>query len=230
MKLAQLIEDYISREREPRGYKQVKRYKPSSFGQCFRRQWYKKNRFEPTNPPDDFIKEIFLQGNICEDLYVKQHPGAELQYKVEIPGFLGYADLKFEDRIEEVKSVSGAVFRDISNPRYNVWKEKLHNVLQLGYYMVKSNLRGNLVFINRDSLCISGFSVEGSRIVLDISGKIKEYSISIPLDAKLTKAVNEEMGILSVLKECPRAEPRMKNECGMCDYRGMCYKESGVMF
>ena len=227
MKLAQLIEDYILRPREPRGYKQVKRYKPSSFGQCFRRQWYKKNRFEPTNPPSDYTKEIFVQGSLCEDIYVKRYPEADLQYKVEVPGFLGYADLKFDDRIEEVKSVSGAVYNKVIKPGYDIWKEKLHNVLQLGYYMVDAGVGGSLVYISRDSIYIDSFIYKDRLLCFQCSGDVKVYNIPIPLDARLIKAVGDEMKMLRSLRECPRAEPRMENECGQCDYYERCLKETG---
>ena len=153
-----------------------------------------------------------------------------MQFKVEVPRFMGYADLKLGDRIEEVKSVSGAVFSKIVNGKIDIWKEKMYNVLQLGYYMVDAELDGRLIYISRDSISVDGFSVDGGSLIFRLSGDIKVHSRDIPLDARLIKAVGDEMEMLRSIKETPEAEPRMDNECEWCDYRTMCYKESGVMF
>ena len=246
MKLDQLIIKYHNREREnSRSYRRSKKWTPSSFGQCYRRQWYKKQRFKPDSQPSDALKEIFTLGNICEDIYCKRYPEGIFQRKIAVEGFLGLLDIQLPEQILEVKSVSGAVLRDIMAPSYDnlddllcekvwksgseyyVWREKAHNVLQLAYYMVNTKLDGSLVFISRDSLEVCDFAPDGDCLRYGLSHDIRVHTVPIPLDAKLKQAVALEMDTLRGLDKCPRGEARMKDECGYCDYRERCINETG---
>lgn len=214
--LQELIdESLIPKERERSG-----KYNPSSFGRCYRAQYWNRKNEPKSNPPDIRTLRVFKCGNIFEEYAVQQLPKEDCQFqvKVETNDVLGYADIVRLNEVADIKSIHSKSFWYMVKTNYDIKKGKYHNWLQVMFYAyeLKKDF-GRLYFISKDDLCG------------------KEYVQ--PLDAYWQKEVEKEVRTLKEIwardwlpPALPRCEPNKKGEyweCAYCDWKDKCDKIEG---
>ena len=220
--IEKLIDDYIAWKEEP--HKSSGKFNPSSFGQCFRKQVWKRRGVEPTNPPDNRTLRVFEVGKMFEDFicHALQKNGVhEFQVLVEEEDVKGFADFVTEDEVGEVKSTHSNSFHHVTRElkTKSIIEIKKGNVLQATYYALKLGKQyARLIFCSKDDLCIQTFKIN----VTDVK----------PL-------VEEELATLRELwgkKENPPALPRAygndkdgtPRECSKyCQFRDKCLEVEG---
>jgi len=208
----QLInESLVSKKRERSG-----KYNPSSFGRCYRAQYWNRKNEPKSNPPDKRTLRIFKAGNLFEDFVVGLLPknGYQLQVKVETEDVYGVADIVSENEVCDIKSVHSKSFWWMTKSK-DIKKDKFHNWLQVMFYAkVLKKKFGRLCFISKDDLCIQEY-VE-------------------PLEGYWWNQIEFELTELKRLWDrqeiptaYPRCEPNKKGEywdCTYCDFLGLCMK------
>lgn len=194
------------------------KFKPSSLGFCFRRQYWERLGEAPSNPPDDRTFRIFKVGNIFEKFVVDEMERVSWKFDkqtlVEDSDFKGYADIVEENCVTDVKSQHSRKFWHVKKELESgksIVDIFIHNFLQVGFYALKlgkENLR--LVFISKDDLCIN------------------EYQIELKV---IKETLVKEIGRLLIIwgeKKLPPAEPRLwggketRKECDYCSFKDKC--------
>lgn len=199
-----LAEDVKKSERVRSG-----KFSPSSFGRCYRYQYWNRLNEPKTNPIGAKTLRTFKIGVLIHQMLqdiLKGEYSAEV--KVETNEVLGFADLVGIDEVVDIKSVRSFQFKLMNGKKkkYDFATEKKENILQVTYY--GKNLgkqKGRLVFVDKDGL------------------DIIEYSFDI---ADFEKELEDELSTLNgywVGKILPPAKPRCYNgkECHYCGYSVM---------
>jgi hypothetical protein len=214
----QLIDDsLIPKERERSG-----KWNPSSFGMCYRQQFWNRKNEPKSEPIDERTLRIFKAGQLFEDFVVGLLPkdnGYQFQVKVETDDILGYADIVSENEVADCKSVHSKSFWWMTKSQ-DIKKDKYHNWLQVMYYATELNKQfGRLVFVSKDDLCI------------------QEYVQ--PVDDYWKREINAEIATLRFLWDSdilPKAEPRCTPkvdkrtgeitywQCSYCSFLTLCLK------
>jgi len=182
------------------------KWAPSSFGRCYRAQYWNRKNEVKTNPIEASTLRIFQIGKLIHKMFQDILKSEYLpEVKIETPDVLGYADMVNIEEVIDIKSVRSFQFKLMKNKKkpYNFRTEKFENILQVTFYGKELNRKnGRLVFVDKDSLDIIEFSFP-----------ISEFS----------KEVDKEIGILNkywFAEELPPASPRCYNgkECLYCGY------------
>jgi len=193
--------------------------RPSSLGQCYRRQYWSRKGEKPSNPIDERTMRVFKCGNIFEEFVVKnilsKHPDWQTQIEVNKDDIHGYADLVTPDEVDDVKSQHSRKFwhndremkagGDIRAMFYNNWLQ----VLTYAWILVKPKAR--LIYISKDDLCIQEYVQE-----------LDNYWLN-EIDMELAKD-----RYYWDFKTLPPAEPRLyggietKKECEYCQFFASC--------
>ena len=232
-KLSELVRKFVTKKttRPLRG--KNKKFSPSGFGKCYRRQYWARMEVPPTNGVSDEVSEMAEMGNLCEFIYSLTCQGFESQVLIADGHFKGYADFEFEDRIEEAKSVTGSAFSSIKKDDFDLVGEKLSNGLQVSFYGKKKGKPGVLVYISRDSLKIASCNITDDDLIFNFD-KDKLKVCKKELGKEWDELLDVEIRTLVDFwekGELPPAEPRSDRECmNLCCYRDKCLSESGVMF
>lgn len=224
-RIAEIINDAIAVEQAGRvGRKRSGKWSPSSFGRCYRYQYWNRKDEPKSNPPDDRTYRVFRCGNLFEDYVIsevkKQFPSLKTQVKIETDDVFGYADFVLNGEVGEIKSQNSRAFwymaKEIKENEKTISDLKENNVLQGAFYaMVLGKEFLRLVFISKDDLCIEEFRIK-------ITDDIKE---------KLNKELSELNEYWSK-EELPPASPRaygkdkktgQAKECGYCPYKDACF-------
>lgn len=171
------------------------KWKPSSFGYCYRRQYWERKGEKVTNPPDKRTLRVFKAGSLFHDfvegLLKEKHADIQTEVLIETDDTKGYADIVNGDEVTDVKSIHSQGFTYLDKTS-DIKKEKYNNWLQLATYAVLLNKpRMRLVFVSKDDL------------------RIQEYSL--PVDEYWKCAVDTELLTLNKywnFKELPPAQPR----------------------
>lgn len=213
--IEQIIDESLVRE--PR--KGSGKWSPSLFGRCYRLQYFNRKVEPQTSPPDKRTLRVFKAGNLFErfvkDLIIKEGNGWVDCGKepIESEDVLGYADLKCDNEVADVKSQHSKSFWWMLKKNCDIKKEKYTNWLQVMYYTreLKKDF-GRLIFISKDDLCIQEYVQPLNNYWLDMLGF--------------------ELDMLRLLwrkQILPPAEPRcfMKkdgtsNECKYCSWSDKC--------
>ena len=205
------LDDYLLKEQSERGAGSGK-WTPSSFGRCYRFQYWKRACETPTNPPEVRSLRVFKVGNLFHK-FVQDIVGGEKEVKVELNDLIGYADIVTEDEVIDIKSQHSRAFWYMRQADYNIKEEKFQNILQLTTYAILlKKPKARLVFVSKDDLCIY------------------EYEIN-PEEFRM--AVVQEVAKLRVFWDfntLPPAEPRAygNKECYLyCLYRDKCFMLEG---
>jgi hypothetical protein len=219
--IQQLIDESLIRpERERSG-----KWSPSSFGYCYRNQYWNRKNEPQSNPPDERNLRVFAVGQLFHDfvqnIICPKHlvlpdfgdkKGREVL--IESDDVKGFADIVTPNEVIEIKSQHSKSFWYMAKYKGDdIKKEKYSNWLQVGYYareLEKQFMR--LVFVSKDDLCI------------------QEYVQ--PLDDYWLNEIYEELQTLRYLweqEELPLAEPRCepnKNgefwQCTYCAWQNKC--------
>ena len=222
-KLINLIQKFVTKQttRPLRG--KNKKFSPSGFGKCYRRQYWARMEVPPTNGVSDEVSEMAEMGNLCEFIYSLTCQGFETQVLIADGHFKGYADFEFDDVIEEAKSVTGSAFSQIKKDDFDLVANKLSNGLQVSFYGKKKGKPGVLVYISRDSLKIERAYIKGKELRFVFKEELKVCKKDITkewkelLDVEISTLVDYwERG------ELPPAEPRSDVDCGYCCYFNKC--------
>ncbi len=212
----QLIDEALVREPKVRSGK----WNPSSFGRCFRLQYWNRKDEPRTNPIDERTLRVFKAGDLFEnfvrELIVKDGTGWKYigDEPIECDDVKGFADLEYENEIADVKSQHSRAFwwmtkcKDIKKDKYYYWLQVLYYARERGKQF------GRLIFISKDDLCI------------------QEYVQ--PLDDYWLKELDNELCALRYLwkkQELPAASPRCfinkdgeSQECKYCGWHDLCLK------
>jgi hypothetical protein len=137
-------------------------FSPSSFGQCFRQQYWNRKDEPKSNPPDERSLRVFAAGqlfhNFVQDIMRKDNT-FECEIKIDTqPDILGFADMVGENEVIDIKSQHSKSFWWMTKKNADIKKEKYSNWLQVGYYareLKKKFMR--LVFVSKDDLCIQEY-------------------------------------------------------------------------
>lgn len=213
MPLQKLIDEALAKKqkereaREPSGM-----ISPSSFGYCFRRQYWQRLGEPVSNPFDERQLRVFACGNLFHD-FVQQFIPEGKEVEVKKDDISGRADVVTEDYVYDIKTMHSKGFFylrkncDISKEREGSW-------LQVACYaMILNKPKIGLVIISKDDLCINDYA---------------------DLTEKWVEKVNNELTIIREnweKKELPKALPRAygssklgDKECGYCGYKDKCFK------
>ncbi len=221
--IQELIDKALIRKPRERSGK----FSPSSFGMCYRAQFWNRKDEPKSNPPDSRTLRVFKAGQLFEqlvkDLIISDNSdwvdcgiGA-----IECEDVKGFADL-LNNKISEVadiKSQHSKSFWWMAKKNCDIKKEKYHNWLQVLYYARELNKGfGRLVFISKDDLCV------------------QEYVQ--PLDDYWLGELKNELAMLRLLWKdgrlppaSPRCEQNKKSEywmCNYCNWKDKCAEIEGI--
>ena len=182
------------------------KWSPSSFGKCYRAQYWNRLNEPKTNPLEAKTLRIFKVGNLIHNFF-QGILGMEYssEVKVETENVLGFADLVNIEEVVDIKSVRSYQYKLMKDrkKKYDFKTEKKDNILQVAYYGKSlGKKRGRLIFVDKDSLDVIEF----------------EFAIS-----EFEKELQEELDILNgfwTKQKLPPAMPRCYNgkECSYCGY------------
>jgi len=191
------------------------KWSPSSFGGCYRKQYWNRKDEPKSNPIDNRTLRVFEAGHLFEkfvvDLIAKDNQ-CDLQVEVGEDDVKGFADIVRDNEVVDVKSQHSRSFWWMKKTK-DIKKDKYHNWLQVGYYakiLGKEFMR--LVFVSKDDLCIAEY-VE-------------------PMDIYWINEIERELKALRDIwekDELPPAEPRLFpkkdgtfSECRYCAWQDKC--------
>lgn len=153
--IQQLIDAALVKKPYPRSGK----WSPSSFGKCFRAQFWNRKDELKTNVPDKRTLRVFKVGNLFEEFVVSLLGDVQRQARIETEDILGFADIVRPNEVVDIKSQHSKSFWYMAKYKKNqVIEDKKPNWLQVMYYVreLKKDF-GRLVFISKDDLCVEEF-------------------------------------------------------------------------
>lgn len=208
MSIDTTIESMIDAAIAPKPRVRSGKFNPSSFGYCYRAQYWNRKNEPMSNPPDNRDLRVMHCGKMFHDfvqkLAFKEYANEVL---VECDDVCGFADLVGENEVVDLKSQHSKSFHyidkfkgdDIKAEKYGNWLQVLYYARELGKGY------GRLTFISKDDLCIR-----------DYIQPLDKYWLP-QLDMELS-----ELRMLWEQEELPKAEPRCKpNKAGefwQCEY------------
>lgn len=224
MNIQQVIDKHLKEKQELRNERTPSgKFVPSSFGQCFRRQIWRRLGEKETNPPDSRLLRVFHMGSVIHetiyDLIKEEEHATEVEIDF-IDDVKGFADIVTKDMVIDLKSCHSRKFWYLGRKKEETeeeaverfHKQQYDNILQVMTYCVFLNRPlGKLVYISRDDWSINEyvFEVEAWR-----------------------DAVNNELIVLRKWwekKELPPAKPRCYpqkdgslKECSYCPFLDKC--------
>lgn len=203
-----IINKALLKEQEDRaGRQRSGKWSPSSFGYCYRRQYWNRKNETPSNPIDERTLRVFKAGKLFHDFVQNYIPDQSKEVKVDKDDILGYADIVTKDSVIDIKSVHSKAFWYMEKSNYDVKKEKENNWIQVATYawiLGKEWVR--LMFISKDDLCIAEYAFP-----------TKEFIPKVEEELKILRGYWEK-------EEVPPAKPRCYNgkECKYCQFLGLC--------
>jgi hypothetical protein len=198
-------------------------WSPSSFGGCYRKQYWNRKNEPKTNPPDERSLRVFKAGHFFHEfvqkIILEQCPEAQVEVPIKTDDVMGYADIVLPDEVVEIKSQHSKAFWWMDKSDKPITEEKADHILQASFYAVtlgKEWIR--LVYVSKDDLCVREFKLR----------------LTDELKSKVTKELNT-LNKLWAFGELPKAEPRLykgkdgkSKECSYCAWKTKCEEvESG---
>ncbi len=208
------IQELIDKALEPKPRERSGKWNPSSFGYCYRSQFWNRKNEPKSNPPDARSYRVMHAGKLFHDFVQKLLVNVEIEIPVESEDVKGFADIVSENEVTDLKSQHSRSFWWMTKKDCDIKKEKYGNWLQVLYYARELNKTyGRLVFISKDDLCI------------------QEYVQ--PLDEYWLGEIENELTALRYLwkkQELPPAQPRCKPtvkgtywHCDYCNWKDKCF-------
>jgi hypothetical protein len=156
------IQSLIDLELQPKPRERSGKYNPSSFGYCYRNQFWNRKDEPQSNPPDERSLRVFQAGNLFHDfvqnIIRKQDENNGIEVAIENEDFKGRADLVIGNEVMDIKSQHSRSFWWMEKKEFDIIKDKFGNWLQVMYYALELDKEfGRLVFISKDDLCIKEF-------------------------------------------------------------------------
>ncbi len=209
--ILELIDAKLAKEQEDRKDRvRSGQWSPSSFGRCYRMQYWNRKNEPQTNPPDARTLRVFAAGKIFHDFVEGFLPPHQREIKVTKDDILGYADIVTDDAVYDVKSVHSQQFWHTNKDGYDINKEKYCNILQVcSYAWILGKPKGILCFISKDDLCV------------------EEH---IFFTEKWVSEIEKELNILRTFWDCqelPPCKPRAYGgkEGRYCPFKDKCGKD-----
>jgi len=228
MNIQQLIDQYLALEQEEH-HEPSGKFTPSAFGQCYRRQIWKRKGEPPTNPPDHLTLRKFKMGHIIHQTIYDMLPknGLHEEYSTEVEinmqDIKGFADIVTENMVIDLKSVHSRKFWHLGRKKDETeddavrrfQKEQKDNILQvMAYCFFLDKPFGKLVYISKDDWCINEYEF-----------KLSEWTTQVSDELYILRGFWEK-------KELPHATPRLYpqkdgsfKECTYCQFKDKCQEQ-----
>src|SRR3990167_6889551 len=197
------------------------KFKPSSFGFCFRRQWWEFKGEEKSNLPDARVLRIFKVGNIFEEWVVNEISKTawtfQKQVLIEDEDFKGYADYVDSDSVTDFKTQHSRKFWHVKKEQEekSIIDILSYNFLQAGFYALKLGKPFvRICLISKDDLCIDEFKVSVDKIKQRVAEEIHAL-VEIKLRETLPPPAPRLFGLDK------QGNPK---ECGYCPYKDKCFE------
>jgi hypothetical protein len=173
--------------------------------------WYRQGEPVTNEIPMKSLK-IFRIGNLFHRDIQQYLPQDQVEVEFKKGGVFGHADYVGEDFVEDFKTVGTFPWKLMSNPSYDVEKDKKNYVLQLmAYCLFFEKPRGILTFINKDNYETMSYEFQYA----DWKTRVRDEIM----------ALNVAWGN----KVLPPAQPRAYNfrDCSYCPFQDKCDKVEG---
>ena len=207
--IQQLIDDALIKEEEIKSKRtRSGKFSPSSFGRCYRYQYWNRKNEAKSNPVVVGALRRFKVGNIIHSYAQSFFPTAQREVLV-LSGddMVGYADIVLENEVVDIKSCRSYEFKLFLKKDFDVKVGKFTNCLQVCTYALYLNKpQARLIFIEKDALDSKEFVIE-----------TKDFK----------EQIEDELTILRghwQKQELPKAIPRAYGgkECGYCAFKDKC--------
>jgi len=206
--LQELIDNALIKEQELKALRvRSGKFSPSSFGRCFRYQFWNRKNEPQSNPLSVETLRIFKVGNIIHQYAQSFFTNAQKEVMINLPDVVGFADIVLENEVVDIKSCRSYEFKTFDKKDYDIAVGKTTNCLQVASYALFLNKpQARLMFIEKDALTS------------------KEFVLNT---ADWADRINDELTILRghwARNETPKAMPRAYGgkECSYCNYKDMC--------
>jgi len=220
MKIMEQI-DQVLRKRDDEGKTRERSglYSPSSFGRCFRYQYWHRMNEPASNPPDAHALRVFMVGKVLhkwlQDEIKGVFPTAETEVEVTTASCHTFVDVVLDDEAIEIKTTHPWALKHMEKEGFSLMRDQKPHMLQAIHgAMATDKDHARLLYLDRQNLWI------------------KEFYIT--LTGELVHEVDMELNQLNAYwdkQELPAAEQRCfgGKECEKyCNYRDKCYKERGL--
>lgn len=206
--IEKLINDTLLKEQEDRkSRKRSGRWNPSSFGKCYRAQYWNRKNEPVTNPPDARNLRVFKAGKLFHDFVQGYIPNQEKEVICDKDDIFGYADIVTTDSVIDLKSQHSKAFWYMEKNTYDITEEKKTNWLQVACYAwILGKKWCKLCFISKDDLCIKEYAMPTEKWIPKVEAELDKLRLAWNLD------------------KLPSAQPRCYNgkECKYCGFTDKC--------
>jgi len=185
------------------------KFNPSSFGRCYRNQYWNRQDEPVTNPVNVKSLMNFEEGSYTHSLIQDQLPVEMVEKEIDSEDVFGRADIVEEDAVTDIKSAEARgfkAFHDIPSDKFV--DKNPHYFLQTGWYacMLKKKY---------------------IRIRSNVKGSLQSFRIHEQPTELWKDKVQHELDMLRMYwdkQELPPAEPRAFNgrDCTYCAWRKKC--------
>ena len=203
-----LLDEQIKKSQRARSGK----WNPSSFGRCYRYQFWNRKNKPHSNPVGVNTLRIFKVGELFHNFVQQFFTPEQREIQTETEDILGFADIVLETEVIDIKSIRSFAFKLFKKKDYDITVDKYDNILQLMVYVwLLKKEAGRLVYIDKDTL------------------EIKEFIFNLP---NWIDKVKEELEILQGYWKQDKLPPplaRVYNgkECNYCVFQDTCYGLQG---
>ena len=221
------IQDLIDKSLLPKPRIRSGKWNPSSFGYCFRSQYWNRKDEPKSNPPDARSMRVFKVGDLFHEFVqntVIRFEPCIIETEIETDDVKSFVDIVRETEVVDLKSQHSKSFWWMLKKDCDIKVEKYGNWLQVMYgaKMFGKDF-GRLVFISKDDLAI------------------QEYVQ--PLKGYWLKQVTEELRVLRLMWDndhLPKAKPRCNHSynkktkeckywhCTYCSWQDKCRDMEGA--
>ena len=214
MNFQDIIDNALIKEEEIKSKRtRSGKFSPSSFGRCYRYQYWNRKNETKSNPVDVGALRRFKVGNIIHSYAQSFFPTAQREVLV-LSGddLVGYADIVLENEVVDIKSCRSYEFKLFLKKDFDVKVGKFQNCLQVCTYALYLNKpQARLIFIEKDALDSKEFVI-----------KTKDFK----------EAIEEELEILRGFwkqDKLPAPLPRAYGgkECNYCNFKDKCFELEG---
>lgn len=206
--IAKLLDDDLRKEQDEHDKRERSgKWTPSSFGQCYRRQVWKRRKVEETDKPDIETLRVFRAGKVFHQMIQRLLPEHKTEMEVNLNDIHGFADIVLDDMVVDIKSQKGFAFKLMEKNGFDIVEEKWDHILQVcTYAWILDKPKAMLVYVNKDTLEIREFEFN-----------VNDFKLAILKEVEtLNKFWKEEFD--------PPASPRLYHgkECGYCQFETKC--------
>lgn len=128
------------------------KWNPSSFGQCFLRQWYNRKDKKKTNPPNMKAFRLFRIGNLIHRDIQNLLDEDACEVEVDTEDVHGFSDYVTDNAVYDFKTVGHWKWTIINKKFFDPHEELIDYILQLmSYCYFLNKTEGFLILICKDT-------------------------------------------------------------------------------